>query len=162
VPDLGGALPPAPAQLRDRAAGGKRLDPVASTVTVAQLHTLPRREQIEPSVILPRLASLREGSCEEILGRERPAAARAAIPQVVAAHQLCVLQRLVGGEVRHQPPIAPGGGVAVEHQHAAAVPGQCEDLAQAAGGVGVAGEHAGSCATGRSGERAHRRGEVES
>ena len=162
MPELDGALPPAPAQLRDRAASGKRLQPVANTVTVAQLHTLMRHEPIEFSALLRRLVLLREGRHEEVLGGEPSAAARAGIVQVVAAHELCVLQRLVGCEVRQQPPIAPGGGVAIEHQHAATMPGQCEEVAQPTGGVGVAGEHSRSRETSLSVRWANGRGAMGS
>lgn len=61
--------------------------------------------------------------------------------EVVVAGECGVLRRLVGGEVSDEPVVPASGDVAVDEEHASAVTGAQEQLAEAAVGVGVACKH---------------------
>jgi hypothetical protein len=46
--------------------------------------------------------------------------------EVLVADELCILERLVGGEVSDEPAIAERVSIAIEHKHAATVARECK------------------------------------
>ncbi len=91
---------------------------------------------------------LPERNGPQILRGDAPAPVTRRVAQVVIAHERGVLRRLVGGEVRHEAPVAEGARVAVDDEHAASGSGQSDHLALTAIGVEVAAQQTSLAAAG--------------
>jgi hypothetical protein len=73
----------------------------------------------------------------EILTMHMPAPAALDVLEIVATDEHSILRRLVGSEMRHQTPVAECRGIPVQHEDAAGMPGDRQQLAGAAASVEI-------------------------